>query len=172
MSLRPILLAAVLVLGATPVLAQELALVGVDGRTTTLTAADIAALPRVTVRFAGHGESHDYEGPLLIDVLAKVGAPIGEALRGPALADVVLVEAKDGYRVAFGLAEADPRTRPNRMILADRADGAPLSAKDGPFKVIVEGDLRPARSARMVARITLARFGEAGSTPGAPSHAH
>lgn len=172
MALRPILLAALLAASATPALAQDLSLVGVDGRTTTMTAAEVGALPRVKVTFAGHGESHDYEGPLLIDVLAKAGAPTGKALRGPALADVVLVEASDGYQVAFGLAEADPGTRPNRMILADRVDGAPLSAADGPFRVIVEGDLRPARSARMVARITLLRPGKVDPAPSGPGHAH
>ncbi len=34
-----------------------------------------------------------YEGPLLIDVLAKVGTPTGKAIHGPEMADVVLVKA-------------------------------------------------------------------------------
>lgn len=168
MALRTILIAALLGT-ATPCLSQELLVVGLDGRSTIVTAAEIAAMPRMKVTFAGHGEGHDYEGPLLIDVLAKAGAPTGKALRGEALADVALVEAADGYAVAFGLAEADPNTRANRMILADRADGAPLPAKDGPFRVIVEGDLRPARSARMVFRISLVRLGGA---KGPRAHAH
>ncbi len=166
--LRLLLGAVALTVFATPVLAQNLALVGPDGQAVTLTAAELAALPRQTIAFAGHGESHVYEGPLLIDVLAKAGAPTGKALRGPEMADVVLVEANDGYAVALGLAEADPGTRANRIILADRADGAPLAAKDGPFKLVVEGDLRPARSARMVARITVMRLGGAA----AASHTH
>ena len=163
MSFRPLLVAAALAAISSPALAGSLALVGPDGQAVTLTSADVAALPRVKVTFAGHGETHDYEGPLLIDVLAKAGAPTGKALRGAALADVVLIEAADGYRVALGLAEADPGTRPNRIILADRADGAPLSATDGPFKLVVEGDLRPARSARMVGKITVLRLGGDGA---------
>jgi len=164
MRFHALLLTATLAVLATPVLAQDLSLIGPDGRTGTLTAAEVAALPSVRVSFAGHGERHDYEGPLLIDLVARVGAPTGKALHGPEMADVVLVEASDGYKVVFGLAEADPNTRANRMILAVRADGAPLSAKDGPFRLIVEGDLRPARSARMVNRITVRRLG-AGERP-------
>jgi len=161
-------LAACFALLATPALAQRVALSGPSGQTATITAADLAAMPRVKVTFDAHGEKHEYEGPLLIDVLAKVGAPTGKALRGAALADVVLVKAGDGYLVAFGLAETDPGTRPNRIILADRMDGAPMGEKDGPFKLIVEGDLRPARSVRMVTSIAVTEMG--GET--APPHSH
>lgn len=166
---RPLLAAAVLSILATPALAQSLALVGPDGQAVTLSAADIAELPRQTVTFAGHGESHVFEGPMLIDVLAKAGAPTGKALRGAEMADVVLVEATDGYAVALGLAEADPGTRPNRIILADKADGAPLASTDGPFRLVVEGDLRPARSARMVGKLSVLRLGRGVA---AQMHAH
>jgi hypothetical protein len=138
--------------------AQEIVLKGPAGQTATLTAAELAALPRVSFSFDSHGEKHVYEGPLLIDVLARVGAPTGKAIRGPEMADVVLVKASDGYQVAFGLAELDPGTRPNRVILADKADGAPLGGKDGAFKLVAEGDLRPARSARMVSEIEVLRL--------------
>lgn len=102
-------------------------------------------------------------------MLAKVGAPFDEKLRGSALASVVLVKASDGYPVAFGLTEAGPGTRPNRIVLADRADGTALSAKDGPFKLVVEGDLRSARGVRMVTAISVVALTDA---KGAPSHKH
>ncbi|CAN5432472.1 hypothetical protein BH10PSE3_BH10PSE3_10210 [soil metagenome] len=105
-----------------------------------------------------HGEKHVYEGALLIDALAKVGTPAGKAIHGPEMADVVLVKARDGYQVAFGLAELDPGTRPNRIILADKVDGAPLGGKDGAFRLVAEGDLRPARSARMVSEVEVMRL--------------
>lgn len=143
---------------ATGAFAQTLDLKGPSGQTATLTAADVASLPRVSFTFDAHGQKHVYEGPLLIDVLAKVGTPTGKAIHGPEMADVVLVKAQDGYAVAFGLAELDPGTRPNRIILADKADGAPLAGKDGTFKLVAEGDLRPARSARMVSEIEVLRL--------------
>ncbi len=153
---------------ATAATAQTLALKGPAGQAVTLTAAQIAALPRVSIAFDAHGQTHTYEGPLLIDVLAKAGAPTGKALHGPALAQAVIVRASDGYAVVYGLAELDPGTRANRVILADKADGAALGAKDGPFKVVAEGDLRPARGARLVTAIDVIDLGPRAGSP----HSH
>lgn len=146
-----------LALMASPALAQNVTVKGTSG-TVVLDAAAIAALPRQTVMLDAHGSKHDYSGPLLIDVLAKAGAPTGKALRGSELANAVLITAADGYQVVIGLAEADPNTRANRMILADQADDAPL-VKDGPFRLIIEGDLRPARSARQVTQLEVFLIG-------------
>lgn len=133
---------------------QTVTLIGADGRRVVLAAADIAALPRESFRFDRHGEVRTYEGPLLLDVMARAGVP-STPLHAPDLASVLLVESADGYQVAFGLAETDPATRADRIILADRADGAPLSPEDGPYMLIAENDVRPARSARMVTSIKL-----------------
>jgi hypothetical protein len=164
--MRSFVLSLSLALLAGPAIAQSVTLKGAEGQTATVTAADLAALPQVTLAFDAHGDRHIYSGPLLIDVLAKVGAPSGKALHGAELAKAVTVTAADGYRVVFGLAEADPGTRPNRIILADRADGAPLGPKDGPFKIVAEGDLRPARGVRMVRAIAVVNL-DAAATQGA-----
>ncbi len=156
--MKTFVLALCLAAMATSAFAQTLVLKGPTGQTASLSAADLSGLPRVSFAFDSHGERHVYEGPLLIDVLAKVGTPTGKAIHGAEMADVVLVKAQDGYQVAFGLAELDPGTRPNRIILADKADGAPLSGKDGALKLVAEGDLRPARSARMVTEIEVLRL--------------
>ena len=79
-------------------------------------------------------------------------------LTGKDLSDVVLVTCQDGYQVAFSLGEIDPGTAKGQVLIADRADGAPLDAHSGPFQVVVEDDARPARDARMVARIELIRL--------------
>jgi DMSO/TMAO reductase YedYZ molybdopterin-dependent catalytic subunit len=141
---------------ATAAAAQSVDLRGPAGATRTVTAADLAALPRQSVSLtAEHGAPRRYEGPPLTLLLQSVGAPAGKALRGPALADIVVVTARDGYRVSLSLAETDPGMRKEAIILADRADGAPLPASEGPFRLIVEGDLRAARSAKMVTSITV-----------------
>lgn len=119
---------------ALPASAQTLSVKGPAGQTANLSAAEVAALPRVSFLFDSHGQKHTYEGPLLIDVLAKGGTPTGKALRGPALGHAVVVRASDGYTVVYGLAELDPGTRASRIILADKADGKPLEAKDGPSR--------------------------------------
>lgn len=132
-------------------------LTGLDNQRSTLTLADRDALPRVKVSARQHGASHVFEGALLGDVLAKVGAPSGKAIRGAELVDIVIVEARDGYKVALDLAGTDPTMRAEHVILADRMDGAPLDPDKGPFELIVEGDLRPARAVHSVSAIHLER---------------
>ncbi len=137
--------------------ASSILLTGFDNQRSTLTLADLDALPRVKVSATQYGASHVFEGALLGDVLAKVGAPSGKAIRGTELVDVVIVEARDGYKVALDLAGTDPMMRAQRVIVADRMDGAALGTDKGPFELIVEGDLRPARAVHSVSAIHLVR---------------
>lgn len=149
---------------AGPGLAQSVRLQGADGQSAVIDAEALARLPRVSVSFNVHGEVHRFDGPLLIDVLKAVGVEQGAALRGPALAQAVRVSAADGYVVVYGLGELDPRTRGNRIILADQVDGRPLPETDGPYRVVAEGDLRPARAVRQVEAIDVVRLAEPGGT--------
>lgn len=122
-----------------------------------LTLADLAKLPHVTVHASAHGVEGDFDGVPLIEILRVAGAPAGEALRGPALALYVRITAADGYRAVFALAEIDPSTGNRDAILADAKDGKPLDEKDGPLRVIVPSDKRPARWVRQVVAIDLLR---------------
>src|SRR5262245_48011199 len=74
----------------------------------TLTASDLAAMPRSTVTMSNNGIQTVYEGVMLHEILKKAGMRLGEALRGPALATYVLASASDGYQVLFSLGELDP----------------------------------------------------------------
>jgi DMSO/TMAO reductase YedYZ molybdopterin-dependent catalytic subunit len=148
-SLKALTLAIGLTL-ASAAAAQDLQLTGPAGQTATLAPAEIAALPHVTLTVQVEGKSHTYQGVPLTLLLAKVGAPSGPAIRGKALGDIVVASAKDGYVVALALAEVDPMFRKDQIILADGADGQPLPQGVGPYRLVVEGDLRAARSARMV----------------------
>ena len=73
--------------------------------------AQIAAMTHTQLIVTQHGVRKRFSGPLLADVLKIANAPGGEKLKGPDLSDVVLVSAKDGYVVAFALAETDPAMR-------------------------------------------------------------
>ena len=131
-------------------------------RDTTLTAADLARFSRSQVRVpaADHGGGDTahaqvfYEGVAVADLLALVGAPLGSALRGRAVASYVLVEASDGYRVVFSLEEAGARGSAPSLLLADRRDGKPLSPDEGPLRVIAPG-ARHSRWIRQVVRISV-----------------
>ena len=142
-----------LALLAAPALAQTLALSGPDGQSASLTADDIAAMPHVKLTVTLEGQTTTYDGVPLNRLLARVGAPSGKTLRGPALRDVVLVTGRDGYAAAIALAATDPAFRKDQVILADRADGQPLPDRAGPFRLVVEGDLKAARCVRMVSTI-------------------
>jgi hypothetical protein len=138
--------------------AQSVAVAGLSGQAVTLSVANLAAMPRVpvTLHLEG-GRTEACEGVALSDILAKVGAPQGKALHGPELADYIVIKATDGYRVTLALAETDPGMRSEKIVLADKCNGAAMAAPEGPLRLVVENDLRPARSARQVIAISLAR---------------
>ncbi|MGH7718323.1 MAG: molybdopterin-dependent oxidoreductase [Gemmatimonadaceae bacterium] len=120
-------------------------------------AGELAGLARTEVTARAHNDSRRYSGVALGDLLVRIGAPRGDSLRGPALASYVLVEAADGYRVVFALAELNESFTDRRILLADRKNGQPLSPSEGPFRLVVPGERRPARWIRQVTRIRLLR---------------
>jgi hypothetical protein len=142
-------------LSAQSLSAQAVQVVDAEGHSTTLTAAQIANLPHVTI------EAHDHEGDArfggvpLSALLPAAGVALGDALRGPRMAEVLLVSAADGYKVAFALAEIDPAFATRQIILADKRDTKLLNAKEGPFRIVAPGDKRPARWIRQVTELRI-----------------
>ena len=137
--MRPVFALFVFIFASDVAVAEDsasVAVVGLDGRKSALTLSQLDALPQVEISAKEQGKPHAFEGALLGDVLAKVGAPAGRAIRGEELADVVIIEARDGYKVALDLAGTDPTMRNERVILADRMDGAPLDFDHGPFLLV------------------------------------
>ncbi|WP_266181955.1 molybdopterin-dependent oxidoreductase [Dyella humicola] len=121
----------------------------------TLDASALAAMPHISIRAASHDEpSSDWRGVPLREILLRAGAPLDKPLRGKALAHFVRVTATDHYQVVFGMADLDPSLGNTQVILADQRDGKPL-AEDGPFRLVVGGDQRPARWVRNVAGIEI-----------------
>ncbi len=138
--------------------APSVAVTGAVKQPLTLAAKDLAAMPRTTVAVTDHGKSVTYEGVLLYEVLLKAGAPLGSELSGKALASYVLASAKDGYQVVYTLTEIDPAFTDSRILLADAADGNPLPATQGPFRLVVPNEKKGARSIRMLERIEVIRL--------------
>ena len=124
----------------------------------SLTGEELAKLPRQTVRAKGHdGVESQFQGVPLVEILAKAGVPTGKDLRGPAMALYVVVEAADGYRAVFALAELEPAFTDRVVLLADHRDGKALSAREGPFQIIVPGEKKHARWVRQVIRLKVGR---------------
>jgi DMSO/TMAO reductase YedYZ molybdopterin-dependent catalytic subunit len=164
----PIMIAVVLaqILSAPPAMfaqnpptAAELRITGAVSTPLVLTVADLKKMPRKTFSVVNpHDKKKEtYEGVLLEDLLTKAGVPQGEQLRGASMATYVIAEAADGYRVVFSLAELDSEILESEIIVADTMDGAPLSAQQGPFRLVAPHEKRPARWVRMLKSITVIR---------------
>jgi len=126
----------------------------------SLSASDLKSMPRKTLKLENpHSKKTEvYEGVPLSDLFQKAGAPQGHDLRGPMMTSYVLAEAADGYRVVFSLAELDSDFADSDAIVADTLDGAPLGANEGPFKLVLPHDKRPARWVRMLQSLTVAQL--------------
>jgi DMSO/TMAO reductase YedYZ molybdopterin-dependent catalytic subunit len=121
-----------------------------------LSAQDLSRMPRLKLDVLPHkGEMQHYEGVRVSDLLAKAGVTLGEKLRGRGLATYVVAKASDGYAVVYSIAELDPAMTDNQVIVADTMNGKPLEPKEGPFKIVVPGDKRPARWIRMLTALQI-----------------
>ncbi|MEO7158033.1 MAG: molybdopterin-dependent oxidoreductase [Vicinamibacterales bacterium] len=126
----------------------SIAVIGLDGRKVAVSLQGLERQTVVTGDRAGIKTTH--EGVLLRDVLAKAGVPLGETLRGNALARAVLATADDGYQVAYSIAEVDEAFNDFMILIVDRRDGQPLLPDSGPLQIVVPQDKRPARWIKQV----------------------
>lgn len=162
-------LASLLLLTPLSVLAQDLPVDSIRVETGVQAAwlgrQALSGLPRDSVTITRPGEpARTFTGLPLRAVLALGGYAPGR-LRGPALASAFRVGARDGYVVAFGVAELDPALVGHAMLLAFAVDGAPLSAEDGPWRLVIPSDEHGARWVRQVNSVSV----EAGPRRAAPA---
>ncbi|MBB4634349.1 hypothetical protein [Longimicrobium terrae] len=168
--LRYLVCAAALVFAAhAPVHAQAadtaamLELVPLSGAPIRIGAAEWARLPRDTVQAADAGGANHgpirgaYAGVAVRALLTRMGVPAGPAVRGEVLRFYVVAEASDGYRVIFSVAELDPGISDSSVIVADARDGQPLSAQEGPLRLMSTRDKRPGRWVRNLTRLSVHR---------------
>jgi DMSO/TMAO reductase YedYZ molybdopterin-dependent catalytic subunit len=150
--------AAVLYCQIAPVSRGSLAVTGDIPQPLKLTTDDLAKMPRTSVAWSEREPKVKYEGVLLYEVLKRAGAPLDQQLSGKALASYVVAEARDGYQAVFSLAEIDPAFSDNRVLIADTADGRPLTASQGPLRLVVPADKKGARAVRMLEHISVVRL--------------
>jgi hypothetical protein len=121
--------------------------------------ATLKAAPHTTlVATDEHGHTARYGGVALRDILTQAGVPAGHAVRGAEMRDVVVVDAADGYRIVFALAELDPSYTDRVVLVADSRDGTPFSGQEGPLRLVVPGEKREARWARQVIAVDVERI--------------
>jgi hypothetical protein len=130
--------------------AQQLTIQNDDGKRTVLSRADLEALPHVKVQATAHDVSAAFEGVAVKTVLEKAGIAFGEGMRGKRLASCLLVEAADGYKVVIALPEMDPGFTDKQVVLAFLKDGKAMDSKEGPYRIVIPNEKRPARWIRQV----------------------
>ena len=111
-----------------------------------------AALPHVSLTaFNEHAKANQtYSGVPVIELLKPLGVP-GKP-HGKELRLYLVAEGADGYGAVFAVAEVNPDVHAGTVLVADTMDGKPLG-DDGAFKLVLEGEKRPARWVRNLAAI-------------------
>jgi Oxidoreductase molybdopterin binding domain len=115
------------------------------------------------IQYSSRGQQHTCNCVPLLSVLNAAGMQSELKMNPNAdpktknyeLRIAVVVEGSDGYVVAFSLAELLADIGNRHAWLALDMDGQPLSARDGPVRLIVPDDGKPARWVRGVQTISV-----------------
>lgn len=141
---------------SAPLQCQQLTVQTDSGKQVVLSRADLEALPHIKMTASEHSSGPVvFEGVSLKSVLEKAGVSFGEAMKGPRLANCLLVEAADGYRVVIALPELDPAFTDKQTALVFLRDGRPLGEKEGPYRIVIPDDKRMARWVRQVTALKI-----------------
>jgi DMSO/TMAO reductase YedYZ molybdopterin-dependent catalytic subunit len=132
---------------------EQTVIIGPTGKSIVVTPQLLADLDRAEAVMINHSVSHTYEGVRLTELLRLVDAPTGARIHAEADRDYLVVTGGDGFRAVYSLAETDGSVQRHPVILADKMDGAPLIPHDAPYRLVVDGDQKPARSVYAVAKI-------------------
>lgn len=116
------------------------------------------------VPYQSHGKAYVGRGVPLLSLLKASGCAVeikmdpkaDPKVKLPALRLVVAIEARDGYAVAFSLAELLPEIGNRPAWVLFEIDGKPLTDRDAPLKLVVPSDDMPARGIRAIESIRVA----------------
>lgn len=138
---------------------EKQATIKLSGEVTTPVTIDAVYLQKFTqttvVRKDRDGNDHTYSGVIVAELLKSAGATLGPELKGENLTKYLSVEASDGYQVIFALAELDKSFTDRTIILANQVDGKPLAPGDGPYRIIVQDEKKPARCIKQVTAMSV-----------------
>ncbi|QNI35395.1 molybdopterin-dependent oxidoreductase [Edaphobacter albus] len=133
----------------------------IDGKTTTVTQAELAVLPQksVTVHNPHTQKDETYTGAALGDLLAKHGFAVGQATHRTMLRSYITAEGTDKYWVLYSVTEIEPSEHSADVIIATSMNGQPLG-EDGQLKLVASADKKPQRWVRNLAAIRLVTVAE------------
>jgi hypothetical protein len=141
---------------ASPALSTSLTISMDDGKNLVLSSGDLAALPHKTVVVLNDHRNvkESYSGVPLSTLLAKIGVPQGDQVKGGLFMIGVVAGGTDGYKVLYSLAEIDSSIHVGDVLVADTVDGHDLGA-EGAFKLVSTEEKRPARWVRNLTAISV-----------------
>ena len=108
-----------------------------------------------TVRYTLKGRHHVAHCVPLMAVLLAAGPRTNPQIKHHILQFVLIARGKDGYAVAFSLAEMQSMFGHEAVWVAWDRDGGPLSADEGPVELLVPGDVKAARWVHGLAALTV-----------------
>jgi hypothetical protein len=122
---------------------------------------EIAKLPHQIVKAKGSDNKMAvYSGVPLKELLQHVGVVFSRERQQRNLGSIVLVESVGATSVLFAMAELDTALTGKPILLADAKNGKPLTAPEGPFRIIVPDEKEPARWAKHVWAIYIVQIAE------------
>ena len=145
--------AAALALPPAAALADGIVVTNLSGAATTLSPAQLDDLPQGEATLHEGAKAAPYEGATLTSILREAGVPVGPRAHGAPMHAYVVVRGSDGYRITLSLAETDPEFRTGPIVLAEKKAGAPLDAREGPYRLVIGDDLKPWRAVKHVVAI-------------------
>jgi hypothetical protein len=128
----------------------------IDGNATTLSVAELQAMPQKTV--AVHNEhtkaDESYSGVLLGDLLTKYGFPVDKTTHQKMLRSYLVAAGTDKYWVVYSVTEVEGSEHKGEVIVATSMNGKPLG-EDGQLKLVDSADKKPQRWVRNLSSITV-----------------
>jgi hypothetical protein len=128
----------------------------IDDKATTLSVADLQAMPQKTVTVPNEHLKVDeaYTGVSLGDLLAKYGFPIDRMTHQKMLRSYITAEGTDKYWVLYSVTEIEPSEHNADVIVATTLAGKPIG-EDGQLKLVSTADKKPQRWVRNLTAITV-----------------
>jgi hypothetical protein len=128
----------------------------VDGKATTLSVAELQAMPQKTVTvYNEHMKAEEtYAGVPLGELLAKYGFPVDKTTHRKMLRSYLVAEGMDKYWVLYSVTEVEASEHSGDVIVATSMGGKPLG-EDGALKLVDSSDKKPERWVRNLSAITV-----------------
>jgi len=125
-----------------------------------LKAADLEPLGAVTANWSMHGQAHTVVGVPVEKVLRRFGWDPGVMSKTQPPAEkrvgykmVVVATAPDGFQAVFSAAELAEGMGKTQALVVWMVDGKPVSAAEGPLRLVVPSDAEPSRSLHNLTRL-------------------